>query len=64
MNKTQIETKDKMKITKDEYLAYENVRESGVYNMFDSRAIALSGLHKERYIEIMKRYDELTKRFS
>lgn len=51
-------------ITKDEYLAYENVRESGIYNMFDSRAIDLTGLHKEKYIEIMKRYDELTKQFS
>ena len=51
-------------ITKDEYLAYENVRESGIYNMFDSRAIDLTGLHKGKYIEIMKRYDELTKQFS
>lgn len=47
-------------ITKEEFVAYEEVRESGVTNMFDVKTVSrLSELPKEKVFEIMKRYKEL-----
>ena len=47
-------------ITKDEFQAYEYVRESGVTNMFDVRNVQmLSGLDRETIMAIMKNYQEL-----
>ena len=40
-----------MKITEEEFEAYENVRNSGVTNMFDVRYVCeLSGLEKEKVL--------------
>lgn len=48
-----------MKITKEDFDAYEGVRQSGVTNMFDVRAVkALSGLTKEKIRDIMKNYSK------
>jgi len=38
---------------------YEQVRESGHYNMFDSRARLATGLTKEEYLFVMENYSEL-----
>jgi hypothetical protein len=38
---------------------YEQVRESGHYNMFDSRARLASGLTKDEYLFVMENYSEL-----
>ena len=47
-------------ITRDEFQAYEDVRESGVTNMFDVRNVQmLSGLDRETIVAIMKNYQEL-----
>ena len=51
-----------MEITKEQFEAYEKVRQSGRTNMFMvGEVIRLSGfvLDKEMCIEIMKRYGEL-----
>jgi len=49
-----------MEITKDEFEAYEEVRASGVTNMFMISVVSeLSGLDKEKIKEIMKQYSEL-----
>ena len=47
--------------TKEQFEAYESVRQSGAYNMFDERARELSGLNKKDYISVMKNYSELCK---
>lgn len=38
---------------------YEEVRQSGVYNMFDPRARRLTGLDEGRYGFVMKNYSAL-----
>ena len=46
--------------TKEQFEAYEAVRESGVTNMFMVTTVCeLSGLNKETVLAIMKHYDEL-----
>ena len=47
-------------ITKKEFQKYENVRMSGVTNMFDVRTVEyLSGLDRDTIFAIMKQYSEL-----
>ena len=41
------------------FLDYEEVRMSGNYNMFDSRARIESGLTEEQYLYVMKNYKRL-----
>ena len=54
-----------MEITKEEFEAYKRVRASGVTNMFDVRTVEeLSGLDREKIIEVMKNYDELMKKYA
>ncbi len=49
-----------MPITKEEFLAYEDVRRSGVTNMFDIVAVSrLSGLDRKTVLEIHKQYSTL-----
>lgn len=53
-----------MKITKQEFEAYENIRVSGVTNMWNVDLVKdLSGLSEEKIMEIMKKYDELNKEY-
>lgn len=39
--------------------AYEDVRQSGRFNMFDPRARRTSGLSRERYLFVLKNYSEI-----
>ena len=51
-----------MKITKEQFQAYEEIRESGETNMFDvNRVVELSEgvLTKEMIMQIMDKYDAL-----
>ena len=51
-------------ITKEQFEAYEAVRESGITNMFMIGDVKkLSGLEKEDILEIMKNYSELKKQY-
>ena len=59
-----------MKITKEEFMAYEEVRVSGITNMFDvSRVIQLANeladvtLTKEMILEIMRDYSPLKEKY-
>jgi len=53
-----------MIITKEEFQAYEDVRSSGVTNMFDVKTVeALSGLTRKKILEIMKTYSDLMKQY-
>lgn len=51
------------KIRKNDFVAYERVRVGGRFNMFDPRATALSGLSEERYLAILKHYDDCCKKW-
>lgn len=56
----------KIEITKEEFKAYENIRSSGVTNMFNvTMVISLSGgvLDKEKCLNIMDNYDGLYIKF-
>lgn len=52
-----------MEISKEDFMAYESVRKSGLYNMFDERAIMISGLSKEKYMFILSNYAALMKTY-
>ena len=53
-----------MEITKDEFEAYEKVRISGVTNMFMATTVSeLSGLSKDKVMDIMKNYGELDTKY-
>jgi len=50
----------RMKITENEFWAYEELRQSGLTNMFDTRTVSLlTGLDKDKIIAIMNGYSEL-----
>lgn len=51
-------------ISKEDFESYEEVRSSGVTNMFMIKTVCeLSGLSKEKVIAIMKNYSELNKEY-
>ena len=48
-------------ITQDDFNAYEDVRESGVTNMFNVSVVSdYSGLNREQIIAIMSNYEILS----
>ncbi len=54
-----------MEITKEQFDAYEAVRQSGVTNMFDTRVVSeLSDLDKETIRVIMTNYGKLRDKFA
>ena len=49
-----------IEITQDDFQAYEDVRESGVTNMFNTSIVSdYSGLSKEKIVSIMQNYGAL-----
>ena len=57
-------TIETVNITQDEFDAYEDVRISGVTNMFNVSVVSdYSGLSKEKIIEIMTNYEILNKKY-
>ncbi len=51
-------------ISKSEFQSFVRVRDSGVTNMFDTRAVSqFSGLDKEKIINIMKNFNSLSRKF-
>ncbi|HEY4482034.1 MAG TPA: hypothetical protein VI489_04210 [Candidatus Brocadiaceae bacterium] len=52
------------KITKEDFQAYLKVQNSGKTNMFDLRnVVVLSGLSREKILEIMSNYRKYKKRW-
>ncbi len=39
-----------------DWLAYEDVRKSGKFNMYDERAMAKAGLSQARYVFVMENF--------
>ena len=55
---------NKIVITQEQFDAYENVRMSGVTNMFDVYTVSeLSGLFRDEILEIMSDYTRLSKKY-
>lgn len=53
-----------MEITKNEFIRYEQVRKSGITNMFDIQTVmSFTWLSKEKVLFIMKNYKELYEKF-
>lgn len=51
---------DVEEISQEDFQAYENVRRSGVTNMFMANVVSdLSGLNREQILAIMKNYGKL-----
>ena len=51
-------------ITQEEFESYEDVRESGVTNMFDVNTVSdYSGLSRDKIITIMKAYESLYRKY-
>ena len=47
--------------SKEDFILYERMRQSGKFNMFDPRAQQCSGLDQETYRNVMSNYSELNK---
>ena len=48
-----------------DYIKYEDVRKSGVTNMFDITTVkSITGLSKEQIIYIMKNFSELEEKYN
>lgn len=43
----------------ENWIRFERVRQSGLYNMFDSNARLSTGLSKEEYTFVLRNYDSL-----
>ena len=53
-----------LEITQEDFQAYENVRESGVTNMFNTSVVSdYSGLSKDKIVSIMQNYGALHERY-
>lgn len=53
-----------MEITKEQFSKYEEIRQSGVTNMFNVTLVCqLSGLNKEECMAIMKQYGTLMEKY-
>lgn len=50
--------------SKEDFMAYERMRQSGNFNMFDPRAQIYSGLDKDTYINVMKNYSALNELYA
>ena len=50
-------------VTKEDFEAFEEVREEGMYNMMSPNAILMSGLDKSTYLEILSNYYDLKEKF-
>ena len=54
---------DDVEITRDDFIAFADVRKSGLYNMFDPRAREMTHLSRRQWVEIMKQYEQLENKY-
>ena len=53
-----------IEITQEDFEAYEDVRESGVTNMFNTAVVSdYSGLSRDKIISIMQNYSALKQKY-
>ncbi len=53
----------KVVITKEDFLDYETVRKSGMYNMMEPEARALTDLSREKWVTIIRTYGQLKDKY-
>lgn len=51
------------KITEEDFVAYEEVRHGGLFNMLDPNARVLTGLDRDTYFGILSNYEALMEKF-
>ena len=47
-------------VSKEEWEEYRDVQDSGMFNMFAPQARAMTSLSKDKWLYIIKNYNELT----
>ena len=53
-----------MKITKEDFESFENVRKSGAIDVFSIKGVSeLTGLERNKIFEILKFYDDLKQEY-
>ena len=52
-----------MEISSEQFQEYRDVQDSGLYNMFDPNARAMTSLSKDEWIHILKHYSELKEKY-
>jgi len=52
-----------MDITREEFQAYEELRQSGEANMFGRHSHELCGLTRERYMAVLQNYDKCVRKW-
>ena len=50
-------------INEDQWNEYRDVQDSGMFNMFDPQARAMTDLSKNEWLHIMKNYSELKQKY-
>ena len=58
-----VKEKELAELTESDFKAFERVRVSGKYNMFDSRAESASGLDSATYLGVLSHYTALMEIF-
>lgn len=53
------ETDMAVTVTKEDFLEYKKVQQSGMYNMFDPRARQMTNLSREQWVHIIQSYKSL-----
>ena len=57
-------TDGREEVSKEQFLAYEAVRESGVTNMWDTSTVSdLSGLDRETVLDVIANYGSLAEKY-
>ena len=65
-SKNELKVKDEfatINVSEDDFLEYEDIRQSGLYNMFDPRAREMSELSRSTWVAIITHYDTLHKMY-
>ncbi len=52
-----------MEITRDKWDEYRGIQDSGMFNMFDPNARAMTELTKQEWIHIIENYSELKTKY-
>jgi hypothetical protein len=54
---------DKIEVTKEQFMAFERIRKSGVCNMFDAAVQRMGGFSKAVHLAIIGQYNELEQKY-
>ena len=52
-----------MKLTKEQFMEYRQVQDSGMFNMFDPQAREMTSLSRDEWVHVMKNYSELKEKY-